>query len=197
MLNFHQVPSSITDKETGNSSSYVWIGDMYGGVGIANSEEKCNIKLPLIIDPLSKLVQQLRMTMWQSFPCILIMTLAIIVLHYGQMQDWLPFCPIPLAFGSSGIGKSIALKCALAMLGILCNHFNTELQRKDNQSMLQIWCAIGCWWPTVKGRYQQFIISLYNRAGVGTISRGKKVIKTSNYSSEFTTHDQQKWTILH
>lgn len=168
---------------------------MYSGPGIAGSEEKCCIELPLTTDPLCELMQQLRDTMQHNFfPCILTMASSIIVLHYQQMQGRLSFCPIPLAFGSSGTGKSTALKISLAMLGIFYHRFYCSITK---EKIIDLCCSsgvpLGVDDPQSKGDISNLMISLYNGAGVGTVSRGKKVIKTSCIiAANFTTRDQQK-----
>ena len=42
---------------------------------------------------------------------------AAFVLHYQDFIEQLRYCPIPLAFGVSGTGKSTALECALGLFG--------------------------------------------------------------------------------
>ena len=146
-------------------------------------------------DPLCELVHHLRDTMQHNFfPCILTMASSMIVLHYRRMQDRLSFCPIPVAFGLSGTGKSTALKICLGMLGIFSNRFYCSITK---EKIIDLCCSsgvpLGVDDPQSKGDISNLMISLYNGAGVGTVSRGKKVLKTSCIiAANFTTHDQQK-----
>ena len=42
------------------ASSYVWIGDIFQGVGVATASQQCKIQLPLTTDPLNELLMMLR-----------------------------------------------------------------------------------------------------------------------------------------
>ncbi len=60
--------STVQIREDGclivpDDQQYVWLGDMYTGLGIAKAKEDCNIQLPLTIDPLCRLVNWIKESM--------------------------------------------------------------------------------------------------------------------------------------
>ena len=168
---------------------------MYSGPGIAHSEHQCAIELPLSTDPLYELVSHLKGSMQHNFiPCILTMASGIIILHYRALQKKLTFCPVPLAFGFSGTGRTTALKCTLGMLGVYPTRFYCDVTK---EKIVELCCTCGV--PLgvddsrSKSNISNLIVTLYNGAGVGTVSRGKQVLKTSCIiTANFTTLDQQK-----
>ena len=55
-------------------SRFVWIGDMYKGVGVASPSLQCNIQLPLTTCQLNLLLETLRGSLQHNFiPCLLVM----------------------------------------------------------------------------------------------------------------------------
>ena len=110
------------------------------------------------------------------------------------MQKKLTFCPIPLAFGPSGTGKTTALRCALGMMGISESRFASSITK---EKIIDLCCEssvpLGVDDPYSKGDISNLIIALYNGASVGTLVRGEKQLKRSCIiASNFTTIDQQK-----
>lgn len=190
-----QVPDTTAGEDNANCSKFVWIGDMYSGPGVAKCDDQCSVELPLSTSPLRELLVQLKATMQHNFiPCILTMASGILVLHYRLLQNKLTFCPVPLAFGSSGTGKTTALKCALGMLGVASNRLYCDVTK---EKIIDLCCSsgvpLGVDDPQSKGNISNLIISLYNGAGVGTVSRGNQELKTSCIiTANFTTLDQQK-----
>ena len=169
---------------------------MFSGAGVAKSQDQCSIELPLSTDSLCELVSQLKSSMQHNFfPCILTMASGIIVLHYRLFQKKLTFCPVPLAFGSSGTGKTTALKCTLGMLGIASNRLYCDVTKEKIVDLCcQSGMPLGVDDPRSKGNISNLLITLYNGAGVGTVSRGKQDLKSSCIiTANFTTLDQQKY----
>ena len=54
-------------------SHYVWIGDIYQGVGVASTSLQCNVELPLTTDPLHVLLECLRDSLQHNFILCLLM----------------------------------------------------------------------------------------------------------------------------
>ena len=183
---------TITENEV---SKYVWIGDVFDGPGVARSYQQCSIELPLSADPLCDLVANLEGSMEHNFlPCVLTMASGIIILHYSLMRKKMKFCPVPLAFGPSGTGKTTSLLCALSLFGSTSNRFYSKVTK---EKIIDLCCTsgvpLGVDDPQSKGDISSLIITLYNGAGVGTVSRGDKDLMTSCIiASNFTTVDQQK-----
>ena len=54
-------------------SRYVWIGNMYKGVGVASTSLQCKVELLLTTDPLMVLFETLRSSMQHNYiPCLLV-----------------------------------------------------------------------------------------------------------------------------
>ena len=54
-------------------SRYVWIGNMYKGVGVASTSLQCKVELPLTAVPLMVLFDTLRSSMQHNYiPCLLV-----------------------------------------------------------------------------------------------------------------------------
>ena len=51
------------------------------------------------------------------------------VLHYQDFIEQLRYCPIPLAFGVSGTGKSTALECVLSLFGAWDSRLYSKVTR--------------------------------------------------------------------
>ena len=162
-------------------SKYVWIGHLFDGPGVARSHQQCSIELPLSADPLCDLMANLEGSMQHNFlPCVLTMASGIIILHYRLMRKKMKFCPVPLAFGPSGTGKTTSLLCALSLFGGTTNRFYSMVTK---EKIIDPCCTcgvpLGVYDPQSKGDISNLIIILYNGAGVGTISHGDKDLMTS------------------
>ncbi len=159
-------------------------------------DEPCTIELPLTTDPLLSLIDQLRIDFSHNFiPCIMTMASAILTLHYQTIIKKLKFCPIPIAFGQSGTGKTAALLCGLSMFGAHENRFYSKLT-KERILALCSGCSIplGVDDPDSKNHISRLVIDLFNRAKSGTIGHGdKKPCSTCIISANFTTKEQHKY----
>ena len=177
-------------------SMYVWIGHVYDGPGVAKSSDECAIELPLTTDPLSNLMTTLQRHFKHNFfPCVMTMAASILALHYKTMLHKLKSCPVPLAFGESGTGKTTALLCGLALYGAQDSHFFSKVTREQVMRL----CAsssipLGIDDPQSKNEISRLIIDLYNGAISGTVSKGNmKPNSTCIISSNFTTVEQQRY----
>jgi len=178
-----------------SGSSYVWIGHVYGGIGVASCREECNISLPLSPTPLAALFEKIRTVFKHNFfPCILVIASTILSLQYENMLKNLNFCPIPLAFGESGTGKTTALQCGLALIGAWKKRFYSKLsQAKILQLCSDSSIPVGVDDPQSKNDISRLMIDLYNGAFSATVSRGVSRPKTTCIiSANFTTVDQQR-----
>ena len=101
-----------------HNSKYVWIGDIYQGQGVAKEIDQCRITLPLSTDCLRSMLHLLKSTMQHNFfPAVMTISGTIMALHFTQFMDTMKSCPITLAYGSSGTGKTTALHCGLSLMG--------------------------------------------------------------------------------
>ena len=112
-------------------SSCVWVGHMYDGPGIAPQHTACSVQLPLTTKPLHDLLQYLVTTMGHNFiPSLLVMGSCAMALHYNTILGKFLFCPVPLAFGESGTGKTTALRCGLSIVGAYRRFFSKATVEK-------------------------------------------------------------------
>lgn len=182
----------ITDPA---SSEYIWIGHVFSGPGVAVNAQQCKIELPLTTDPLCALLQTLRVRMCHNFiPSVMTMGATVLALHYQTMQQKLKFCPVPLAFGEAGTGKTTALLCGLSLTGAQETRFFSKISK---EKVLQL-CAtssipLGVDDPQSKNDISRLIIDLFNGARSGTVGRGEaKPTSTCVISANFTTLEQQR-----
>ena len=179
-------------------SSYIWISDMYSGPGVAAKSSACTIQLPLGTQPLLMLMDLLRETMKHNFfPAVLTIGATCIALHYKTVMEKFEFCPVPLVFGSPGTGKTTAAKCGLAMIGVLTQRFWSH-GTKEMYSQL---CSDGFLPlliddPRSQNAISGLVMSLYNGAYEGTISRGgNKPSCMAIITANFTVIESEKYII--
>ena len=120
------------------NSRYFWISHLYEGPGIALQSAACHVDLPLSTDPLCNLVEHLRLTMEHNFfPSLLVLGSCVMALHYHSILSKFLFCPVPLAFGESGTGKTSALRCGLAIIAAYPSRFFSKatIEKYTDRSM--------------------------------------------------------------
>jgi len=147
------------------SSEYVWIGHVYNGPGVASDAQQCQIELPLTTDPLCNLMENLRVSMCHNFmPTVMTMASTILALHYRTMLQKLKCCPVPLAFGDAGTGKTIALRCGLSLMGAQDTRFYSKLSK---EKVIDLCCTssipLGVDDPQSKADISRLIIDPANR----------------------------------
>ena len=187
--------SSAGKQLSSVESRYIWIGHVFMGQGVACDTEQCTIELPLMSDPLCTMMTKVKQCYGHNFfPCVLTMASSIIALHYTTMLKKIKSCPVPLAFGNSGTGKTTALLCGLALFGAHNNHFYCKITK---QRVLQL-CAstaipVGVDDPQSKNEISRLMIDLYQGAKNSSITHGcSKPSTTCIISSNFPTVDQQQ-----
>ena len=106
-------------QTSADQSKHVWIGDIYHGAGVSSELDQCTIELPLSTEPLTILLAALRESMKHNFlPSVITMAGTIMALHFQKFIENLKSCPILLAYGTSGSGKTTTLLLsALSLLG--------------------------------------------------------------------------------
>ena len=92
-------------------SPYIWLGHLLEGPGLAKPSEAIPVHLPLGTHHLSELVHALRPILAHNFfPGMLLLGACTMSLHYGVILEKYLNCPVPIAFGDSGTGKTTALR---------------------------------------------------------------------------------------
>ena len=129
------------------------------------------------------------------------MTIAgtIMALHFSTFIEKLKSCPVPLAYGESGSGKTTALHCGLGLLGADDMRFFRELTPAKVFELCSISnIPLGVDDPDSKSGFSKVIMDLYNGAKRGTIARGEvKPLSTVVISSNFPPVDQQRYSNYH
>ena len=90
-----------------SESEYLWVSHLCQGPGIALQSDACDVTLPLSIDPLCDLTEHMKVTMGHKFyPALLVLGSGAMALHYQTVLNKFLFCPVLLAFGNAGTGKT-------------------------------------------------------------------------------------------
>ena len=98
----------------------------------------------------------------------------IMALHYQSFITNVKSCPIPLAYGLSGTGKTTALYCGLALLGADDLRFFREISpAKASQLCSVTSIPLGVDDPDSKSGFSKVIMDLFNGAS-GDLSQEVK-----------------------
>ena len=115
-------------------------------------------------------------------------------LHYEAFIRHMKSCPVPIAHGPSGTGKTTALHCGLGLLGADDLRFFRQL---SSSKALQL-CAVtnlplGLDDPDTKSNFCNLVMDLYNGARKGTMSSGEiKPRSGMVVSTNFTPYDDPR-----
>lgn len=112
----------------------------------------------------------------------------VLVLHYESFTERMGNCPLPIAHGPSGTGKTTALHCGLSLLGVDDLRFYRNL---TPSKALQL-CAttnmpLGIDDPDTKSNYCKLVMDLFHGAKKATISAGETkpisgMVVTTNFA---------------
>jgi len=175
------------------------VSDLYDGPGVANISSFCNVSLPLSTADLSPLLNQLKTTMQHNFfPALLTIGACAMALHYVTIKKELGFCPVPIAFGNPGTGKTTSLKCGLSMMGLLPQRLWSNATK---EMFLQLCCSgympLGIDDRKSKSTISDLVMSLYGGSSEGTISRGSfNPTCTAVISANFVVTESEKYVLL-
>lgn len=175
-------------------SNYIWISDVYSGPGIPLSSLSCTIEPPLSTDVLGLLLNALRSYLGGNFyPAVLLIGAASFVLHYESVIKCFRYCPIPLAFGESGTGKTTALESAMSLLGALRTRVYSKVTREKT---FDLCCdcegiPLGVDDPNSKSDINKLLVDLYNGKKGATVTKGERQpTSTAIIASNFSPTDQ-------
>ncbi len=183
-----------------NTSQYVWISHLYEGAGIAKATDASVIELPLSTEPLKRMFELLKLTVQHNFmPALLLLGSCAMSLHYKTILAKFLFCPVPIAFGDSGTGKTTALRCGLAMLASFPRRFYSKCSLEKYTDL----CSKGTFPiaiddPRSISVISELTISLYNGAKGSTMKRGdSKPSCMAVISANFTTDQQERYIYIY
>ena len=178
---------------------YIWISDLYTGPGVADKASACKIRLPLNDQSLAPLLNQLKVIMRHNFfPALMLIGSSIMALHYTSVQSKFGFCPVPIAFGQPGTGKTTALKCCLSMMGLLPQRLWSSGTKQMYRQILCDGCMpLGIDDPNSQVAISDLVMSLYGGAHEGTVTRGtSKPTCMAIISNNFTVKDSEKYFLM-
>lgn len=184
--------SSSGCEVTASDTDYVWIGHVFSGQGVPLPSMSSTIDLPLSTEPLGSLLDALNSHLGHNFyPALLLMGSTAFVLHYEEVIKKLRYCPIPLAFGASGTGKTTALESAMSLLGARESRLYSKVTREKifNMCCETAGIPLGVDDPHSKADINKLLVDLYNGKKGATVSKGEKqpsscAVISSNFSPE-------------
>ena len=175
-------------------SPYIWIGHLLDGPGVAKPSDAIPLSLPLNKKQLQPLIVALKSILAHNFfPGMLLFGACAMALHYEAILAKYMNCPVPIAFGVSGTGKTTALRCGLALVG----GSNRFFSRGTKEKYLDLCCngtiPIGIDDPSFQKDIDVLCLDLFNGAKSGSISRGeKKPHTTAVIAANFTASSTEK-----
>lgn len=117
----------------------------------------------------------------QQTSCVDVLLIGtVMALHYESFIAKLKNCPIPLAYGSSGTGKTTAVHCGLGLLGADDNRFF----RKVTAAKVAQLCSVSSVPlvvddPDSKSGFSSILIDLYNGGKYATVGKGEMKPKST------------------
>ena len=182
-------------------SEFIWISDLYMGPGVADKASACKIHLPLNDQSLEPLLAQLKVIMKHNFfPALMLMGSSVMALHYNTIKAKFGFCPVPVAFGYPGTGKTTALKYCLSMMGLLPQRLwssGTKQLFSQILSSARGYMPLGIDDPNSQVAISELVMSLYGGAHEGTLTRGTcKPTCMAIISANFTVKDSEKYLYI-
>ena len=101
-----------------------------------------------------------------------------ILLQYENFIEKLRYCHVPLAFGSSGVGKTTALESVMALLGTCESRFYSKVTREKIFDM----CCDSPGIPLTvydshsKSDINKLLVELYNGKKGATMGKGERIV---------------------
>ncbi|XP_019619611.1 PREDICTED: uncharacterized protein LOC109466335 isoform X1 [Branchiostoma belcheri] len=132
------------------------------------------ISLPLSLSPMKEVVKVMRKAFQHNFmPSMYVMGHANMSMHAELVASRFDSCPVTVAVGPSGLGKTMALKTALSMIGIGENGYLRQFKREAVVSLASR-TTLGCFMDdphTLESR-KEAAVDFYGMGGFYTLSRG-------------------------
>ena len=178
---------------------FIWVQSSHPKVGkeVPNIANFPTIHLPLSSSILADLLTNMKIILNHNFYAgLMVMGSCIMALHYDMFLKAYYNCPIPIAFGPSGTGKTTALLCGLATVGSSARFFTSSAS--NNRPFLLNMCSssslpIGIDDPSFQNDIDKLCIDLFNGAKSGCISRGEsKPCTTAVISANFRGSEKER-----
>ena len=117
------------------------------------------------------------------------------VLHYQAFIKKMKSCPVPIAYGPSGTGKTTALHSGLSLLGADDLRFFRHLSPAKAMQLCSITnIPLGLDDPDTKSSFCSLIMDLFNGAKKGTLTSGEiKPISSIVVSSSIPPYEDPRY----
>lgn len=195
-LFFHQCVSSDGTTLELSETAYVWISDVFSGPGIPRASLAGLVEPSLSTTSLPPLLEVLKKHLAHNYyPAMLFMGAGILSLHYQEFIERLRYCPIPLACGESGTGKTTILEAALSLMGARETRVYSKATREKIFDMC-CECAgipLGVDDPHSKADINKLLVDLYNGKKGATVGKGERQpSSTIMITANFSPADQER-----
>ncbi|XP_035692612.1 uncharacterized protein LOC118427083 [Branchiostoma floridae] len=141
-----------------------------------NSEWEAKISLPLKLQPMKDAVVLMRTAFQHNFiPAMFVLGHGVVSMNAELVASRLDCCPVTVAVGASGLGKTMALKTALSMIGIGENGYLRQFKREAVVSLASR-STLGCYLddPNTLENRKEAIVDFFGMGGFFTLSRGRE-----------------------
>ena len=153
----------------------MWVSDL---VGVASRELLCDIVNPQSTEPVCQLFELLpKIFKHNTVPAVLVLRTACMAFHYGIVIATKKSCGVPLAFGPSGTGKTMSLRCGLSLFGAHNQHMFQQgtLQFFSNRCTV----PFGIDDPSHSNDLAELLLSVFNGTKRANIARGSNKSQSS------------------
>lgn len=159
------------------SQWWMWcsVGQWYSGEGVASYSLVCDVLTPMSNAALRELFEVLpKVFKHNTAPAMLMLGTACMTFHYGIVLSTEKCFPVPLASGCSGTGKTLALRCALALYGA----HNKHVYQHCTLQYYTSWCSessipFGIDDPSHSKELGELMLSVFNGTMTGNITARK------------------------
>ena len=193
--------SQLTLNEKGevvseDENPYIWIGSIYQGFRIAKGQDAIALNISLDSKKIVPLLLHLKKVLQHNFFAgLLLIGACAMALHYETILSKFLSCPVPIAFGPSGTGKTTALRCGLSLIGAYPDRFFSHGTKEKYLELCSTMSfPIGIDDPSFQKDVDKLVVDLFNGAKSGNISRGERLpITTAIIAANFTTSAAQRY----
>lgn len=173
-------PNAIFDNSGkllgSDECNVVWVSDIVSGEGVASYSLVCEIVTPPSTIALGELFEVMPIVFkHNTIPAVLLLGAACMTFHYSDILSMKRCCPVPLAFGPSGTGKTLALRSALALFGAHNQHMyqHCTLQYYTSRCS-ESPIPFGIDDPSHSKELGELLLSFFNGTMTANISQGSR-----------------------
>ncbi|CAB3977626.1 Hypothetical predicted protein [Paramuricea clavata] len=176
-------------------TNYIWLSSIYSHSTIAALHSRCEVATPLTPMALEPLILKLfPLLEHNAFSAILMLDAGAMSWHYLTILENNKNCPVAVAYGPSGTGKTTGLFAALSIIGAHEPNFYSRGTKESYISILSKQTVpIGLDDPQSSKNVSELLIDLFGGAMSKGITRGvQQPIGTVIASANFTPTDSAR-----